>query len=92
MPKLPEMIGVSDLRNDAAGVLKRLRAARAPTVITQRGKAAAILVSVEEYERAEREREILRILVRGEQEIRRGEGHDLDDVLVDADRLLDDEG
>ncbi|HXV65294.1 MAG TPA: type II toxin-antitoxin system Phd/YefM family antitoxin, partial [Vicinamibacteria bacterium] len=55
MRKLPEVIPITDLRQDAADVLKRLRKSEAPLVITQRGRAAAVLLSIEEYERARRE-------------------------------------
>jgi hypothetical protein len=47
------------------------------------------MLSVEEYERAENERHILKLLARGEKEIATGEGHDLEDVLAEADRLPD---
>ena len=88
MGRLPAMIPVSDLRQDAAAALRRLRTSRQPLVVTQRGRAAAVMVSVEAYERSERERQILRILARGEREIRSGRGHDLDAVLAEADELL----
>ena len=42
---------------------------RAAGLITQRGRAAAVLLSADAYERSERERHLLRLLVRGEQEI-----------------------
>lgn len=90
MPKVPAIIPVTDLRQDAAAALKRVRATRQPLVITQRGRAAAVMISVEEYERAEHERQILQLLARGEREIRTGKGHDLDDVLGEVDRLLAD--
>ena len=89
MPRVPDIIPVTDLRQDAAAALKRLRTSKHPVVITQRGRAAAIMISIEEYERGEHERQILRILARGEREIRRGKGHDLDEVLAEADRLLE---
>ena len=82
------MIPVSELRQNAAAALRRLRTSRQPLVVTQRGRAAAVMVSVEAYERAERERQILRLLARGEREIRAGRGHDLDEVLAEADELL----
>ena len=41
MSKVPELVPVSDLRQDVAAVLKRLQASREPLVITQRGRAAA---------------------------------------------------
>jgi prevent-host-death family protein len=90
MPRIPDIIPVTDLRQDAAAVLKRVRAARHPLIITQRGRPAAVMVSAEAYERAEHERQILLLLARGEREIRAGKGHDLDGVLAEADRLLAD--
>ena len=88
MPKVPNIIPVTDLRQDAAAALKRLQASRQPVVITQRGRAAAVLLSIEEYERGEHERQLLRVLARGEQEIAAGKGFDLDAVLAEADTLL----
>jgi len=91
MATVPEIIPVTDLRQDAAAVLKRLQASHEPLVITQRGRAAAIMLSVEAYERGEQERQLLRLLVRGEQEMATGIWYDLDEVLADADTLLKDE-
>ena len=88
MGKVPDIVPVTDLRKDAAGALKRVRASQQPLIITQRGRAAAVMLSVEAYERAEHEKQMLRLLARGEQEIARGEGYDLDGVLAEADRLL----
>ena len=88
MGKVPDIVPVTDLRQDAAAVLKRVRASQQPLIITQRGRAAAVMLSVEAYERAEHEKQMLRLLARGEQEIARGEGYDLDGVLAEADRLL----
>jgi len=57
-------------------------------VITQRGRAAAVIISVEAYEKSENEKEILRLLAKGDREIELGEGYDLDTVLAEADSLL----
>ena len=40
------------------------------------------------YEQGEKEREILRLLARGETEIAAGKGYDLDDVMNEADEVL----
>lgn len=88
MSKVPDIIPVTDLRQDAAAALERVRVSKKPLVITQRGRAAAVMLSIEEYERAERERELLRLLARGEKEIAAGAGYDLDSVLAEADALL----
>ncbi len=91
MDHIPEIIPVTDLRQDAAAVLKRVQTSQQPLVITQRGRAAAIMLSVEAYERGEQERQLLRLLARGEQEIAAGTGYDLDEVLAEADALLADD-
>ena len=88
MRKVPEVIPITDLRQEAAEVLKRLRKGKEPVVITQRGRAAAVLLSIEEYERARQEREILELLVQGDKEIASGVGHDLQDVMAEADSIL----
>lgn len=88
MAQLPEIIPIKDLRQETAAVLKRVQSSGQPVVITQRGRTAAVLLSPDAYERSERERHVLRLLVRGEHEIAAGVGHDLDDVLAEADAIL----
>jgi len=88
MASVPDIIPITDLRQDAAAALRRVRSSRQPVVITQRGRAAAVLLSLEAYERSEQERQILGLLARGEQEIKAGKGFDLDEVLAQADNLL----
>ncbi len=88
MARVPDIIPITDLRQDAAAALKRVKSSRQPVVITQRGRATAVLLSLEAYERSEHERQILQLLARGEQEIKAGKGFDLDEVLAEADNLL----
>ena len=72
MAKVPAIIPITDLRQDAAAAMKHAKSSRQPVVITQRGRAAAVLLSLEAYERSERERQLLHLLARGEQEIDAG--------------------
>ena len=88
MSALPDIVPITDLRQDAAGVIKRTADSEAPVFITQRGRAAAVLVSAKAYQRTQHELEILRALARGEAEIEAGVGYDLDVVLAEADKLL----
>ncbi len=88
MASVPDIIPITDLQQDAAAALKRVKSSRQPVVITQRGRAAAVLLSLEAYERSEQERQILQLLARGEQEFKAGKGFDLDEVLPEADNLL----
>ncbi len=88
MGKLFNIIPVSELRQNAANVLKQLQNKKEPLVITQRGRATAVLISVEAYEKSEHEKEILRLLAKGDREIEMDEGYDLDHVLAEADSFL----
>jgi prevent-host-death family protein len=85
---VPDIIPVSDLRQDAAGVIKRAADTEEPVFITQRGRPAAVMLSTKRYARTQRELEILRLLARGEAEIEAGQGYDLESVLAEADELL----
>lgn len=91
MSILPEIVPISDLRQDTAGVIKRVIATDEPVVITQRGRASAVLVSAGSYERTQHENEILRILAQGDVEIAAGLGRDAEDVLAEARALLEEE-
>ena len=88
MAKNPSQIPVSDLKQDASATLKRVRKSKRPLIVTQRGKPAAVLLSVDAYQKGEQERKILKLLALGEREIAIGKGYDLDDVLAEADTLL----
>ena len=88
MAKIPKIVPVTDLRQDAASVLDKVKKTDEPWIITQRGRATAVLLSVNAYERSQKEHELLRLIAAGENEIALGKGHSLDSVLRDADRLL----
>ena len=89
MAKIPNIVPITDLRQDATSIMKRVTSSGEPLVITQRGRAAAVMVSMEAYEHTQHELEILRLLARGEKEIEAGKGYDLDAVLSEADSLLE---
>ena len=92
MAKIPAIVPVSDLRKNAARVLTNAKKSRKPLVITQRGRATAVLMSLETFERSEGERELLLLLACGEKEIAGKVAYALDDVLAEADALLSEDG
>jgi prevent-host-death family protein len=89
MSMIPKIIPISDLRQNASDVVKGVSSSREPAFITQRGRATAVLLSMEVYEDSQRELEILRMLARGEKEIDAGIGRELGDILKEADRFLE---
>jgi prevent-host-death family protein len=88
MSVFPTIVPISDLRQDAAGVIKRAALSREPVFITQRGRPAAVMVDTRTYERTQHRLEILQLLARGTAEIEAGVGRDLDAVMAEADDLL----
>lgn len=88
MSKHAELIPATQLAEDMEAVLDGLRTSDQPLIITEEGRPSAVMLSVAAYERAERERQILLLLARSEREIAQSQGHDLDDVLAEADAIL----
>lgn len=91
MNKSPKIIPISDLRQNASGIIKSVAASHEPLFITQRGRATAVMVSMKDYEHTQRELEILRLLALGEKEIEAGTGFDLENVLAEADAFLNEQ-
>jgi prevent-host-death family protein len=89
MAKAPKIIPISDLRQNASDVVKSVSASREPVFITQRGRAAAVMVSMQTYEESQHELDILKLLARGEKEIEAGVGYELEEVLKEADHILE---
>lgn len=89
MATMPNIVPISELRQDASSIVKRASVTGDPVFITQHGRASAVLMSAGAYERAQRELEILRILAQGEADIQAGAGYDIDVVMADADALLE---
>ena len=62
MASVPDIVPITDLRQDASGVVRRAADTQQPVFITQRGRATAVVVSARAYERTQHELEILRLL------------------------------
>jgi len=63
---------VTVLKREAAGLIARARQRRSPIVITQNGKATAVLQDVESYERQREALLLLQLLVHGESDYAAG--------------------
>mgnify|MGYP001065613162 CR=1 FL=1 len=90
MMKPENSIPLGNLTQDAAQIIKHLKDSKKPIFITQSGQAAAVMLSVEAYEKWEHDKALLRLLVKGEKEIQSGAGHDLDEVLAEAKKIISD--
>ena len=65
---------VSSLRSRSAELIRRARDTGQPIVITQNGKATAVLQDVESFERQRNALLLLRYLAQGEEGVRSGKG------------------
>ncbi len=77
---------ITTLETKSAELIRRAKETGQPIVITQNGKATAVLVDVESFEREREALLLLRHLAAGEGEIGGGKGvphqeADLDDIL-----------
>lgn len=65
---------VSEFRANAAQMLEQVRSSGRPLVLTQRGKSAAVLLDVRQYERLRDELDLLRDVRAAEEQLSAGQG------------------
>lgn len=65
---------ITVVKTRCAELIERAREAGSPIVITQNGRATAVLQDVETFDRQRKALLLLRFLAQGEREIRRGRG------------------
>ncbi len=68
-----DVIPITDLRQNSAEVLARVRKSKRPVIITQRGRSAAVLEDVVEYEKRLERLELLEAVARGDRASQRGD-------------------
>jgi antitoxin YefM len=92
-----ETVPVRELRSDLAKVIDRVADLREHVLVTRRGRPAAVLIPVDEYEALEETAEILsdpetmRAIRQGTAEIKRGETVTLDQLRRELRRRTPDE-
>jgi len=77
---LPKLVPITDMKRQAGKVLDALRLDRSPVVITEHGRAAAVLLDVASYEALTRRFEILKGIEQGERDFAEGNTASWEDV------------
>ncbi len=77
---IPRWVPITDLMRLGRKVLDEVRQDRSPVIITEHGRAAAILLDVASYEAITRRYEILKGLDEGERDIAEGRTQDWEDA------------
>ena len=60
-----DLIPVTDFRSNASELLQKIKKTRRPLILTQRGRSAAVIEDVKEYENRLERIELLEVIVRG---------------------------
>ena len=81
---------VTALRSRSAELIRRAQDAQAPIIITQNGRATAVLQDIASWEERERALALLKIAHHAEGAIARGELSEHEDVAAAVAELLDD--
>ncbi len=80
---IPILVPITDMKRQAGKVLDALRRDRTPMVITEHGRAAAVILDMATYETLTRRYEVLKSLDEAEQDIAHGLVHSWDEVKAD---------
>ncbi len=83
-----DLVPVNELRANLASVLKKVEETGRPVVITQRGRAAAVLVHPDELDELAEQRELVQKVLRGLSESEAGELVDDDDVWSEVEQQI----
>ncbi len=86
---LKHLVPVGELRSNMAHWLEQLKTTGRPVVITQHGKAAAVLVAPEQLDEIEEHAAVVRLVMQGLREVAAGELVDDEQVWAEVDDLID---
>lgn len=75
--KLDQIAPITDLKRDAASLIERAQEQQAPIVITQNGRATAVLQDVQSFEEDRRAFALLKLALQGDEDITRGKSRPL---------------
>lgn len=72
--KLENITPITELKRDAAGLIEKAAREQSPIVITQNGRATAVLQDVRSYEADQQKMAMMQIVAQSEAEIAAGRG------------------
>ena len=84
-----DIIPLGTFRARAAEMVRRLDEQGRPLVITQRGRSVAVVVTPQEFERTERQREVVRRLITALEAAEDGDFVEDAEVWEKVDRVID---
>ncbi|WP_139651471.1 type II toxin-antitoxin system Phd/YefM family antitoxin [Raoultibacter phocaeensis] len=91
---MPEVKPITELQRNSAALVDEAMSTKEPIYLTRHGRSVVVMVDAEAYDKQmdlqkrifDREMRVLDGIMRGREEIARGEGIPLEEVLADADK------
>jgi len=83
-----DIIPVTKVREQIGSVIERARETKRPIVVTQNGSAAVVIIDAAQYQKEIQERDLLRAILQGENDIRKGRTVSHEEVEAMLDELL----
>ena len=75
-----DLVPLSDLKVNSGRVVKHTSEVHRPVLVTNRGRGVAVVQSVDDYERAQEERDFMRAVVAGLADLGAGREVDFDEA------------
>jgi prevent-host-death family protein len=70
--KLAQIAPITDLKRDAASLIEQAKEQQSPIIITQNGRATAVLQDAQSFEEDRQAFALLKLIVQGEEDIASG--------------------
>ncbi|MFM8552399.1 MAG: type II toxin-antitoxin system Phd/YefM family antitoxin [Nitrospiraceae bacterium] len=83
-----DLTPITDFRVRAAEIVAKVKKTKRPIILTQRGRSAAVLEDVREYERKAERMELLEAVLAGLRAAEKGETVSHTKAMVELDRVL----
>jgi prevent-host-death family protein len=83
-----DLVPVNEFRANMASWMHQLEESGRPVVLTQRGRAAAVLVEPAMLDEIEESRDIVRRVLRALEDVERGELHEDSDVWAEVEEVI----
>jgi antitoxin YefM len=83
-----DLTPISDFRLHTAEIFAKIKKTKRPVILTQRGRSAAVLQDIHEYERRAERLELLEAVLKGLRAAENGEVISHSRAMAELDRLL----
>lgn len=85
---IADIVPMTKARENLSAIIERARETKRPVIVTQNGSAAVVVLDAAQYQKEQEERDLLRGILAGEDDVRAGRVHTMEEVEAYLDALL----